>query len=110
VKHSCSESECSICSSECCADPSLIAVIPLAKKLKNCGVFGVASDEYLTYALDNRREWETRGKDIVSDMIKKVTCAAENIRELETPRKNTVNCLVEKVNNVLETLGDEIKK
>ena len=25
-------------------------VIPLAKKLKECGVFGVSSDEYLNYA------------------------------------------------------------
>jgi hypothetical protein len=33
-------------------------VIPLAKKLKQCGVFGVSSDEYLNYALENRREWE----------------------------------------------------
>lgn len=30
-------------------------VIPLAKKLKECGVFGVSSDEYLNYALENRR-------------------------------------------------------
>jgi len=30
-------------------------IIPLAKKLKDCGVFGVASDEYLNYALSNRR-------------------------------------------------------
>ena len=30
-------------------------IIPLAKKLKNCGVFGVSSDEYLNYALSNRK-------------------------------------------------------
>ena len=35
-------------------------IIPLAKKLKDCGVFGVSSDEYLNYALANRREWESR--------------------------------------------------
>ena len=29
-------------------------IIPLAKKLKNCGVFGVSSAEYLNYALNNR--------------------------------------------------------
>lgn len=29
-------------------------IIPLAKKLKNCGVFGVSSDEYLNYAMKNR--------------------------------------------------------
>jgi class 3 adenylate cyclase len=44
-------------------------VIPLAKKLKECGVFGVASAECLTYALDNRREWERKGEEIVERMI-----------------------------------------
>lgn len=29
-------------------------IIPLAKKLKDCGVFGVSSDEYLNYAMKNR--------------------------------------------------------
>ncbi|KAG7338222.1 adenylate/guanylate cyclase [Nitzschia inconspicua] len=41
-------------------------IIPLAKKLSECGVFGVSSDEYLTYAMENRREWEKKGKRIVA--------------------------------------------
>jgi 3'5'-cyclic nucleotide phosphodiesterase len=40
-------------------------VIPLTKKLKDCGVFGVSSDEYLNYALHNRDEWEAKGQGIV---------------------------------------------
>ena len=44
-------------------------VIPLAKKLKNCGVFGVSSDEYLNYAMENRREWEEKGRDFVATLI-----------------------------------------
>jgi hypothetical protein len=40
-------------------------IIPLAKKLSSCGVFGVSSDEYLNYALENRREWEKKGRDVV---------------------------------------------
>jgi hypothetical protein len=44
-------------------------VIPLAKKLKDCGVFGVSSDEYLNYAHQNRKEWETKGRDIVAEMV-----------------------------------------
>ncbi|KAG7348939.1 adenylate/guanylate cyclase with GAF and PAS/PAC sensor domain [Nitzschia inconspicua] len=44
-------------------------VIPLAKKIGECGVFGVSSDEYLEYALSNRREWEVKGMDIVADMM-----------------------------------------
>jgi hypothetical protein len=44
-------------------------IIPLAKKLKECGVFGVSSDEYLQYAVQNRKEWELKGKDIVQDYL-----------------------------------------
>jgi 3'5'-cyclic nucleotide phosphodiesterase len=44
-------------------------IIPLAKKLKDCGVFGVSSDEYLSYATQNRHEWEERGKDLVAAMV-----------------------------------------
>ena len=46
-------------------------IIPLAKKLKECGVFGVSSDEYLNYALENRREWATKGEEVVAKMIQK---------------------------------------
>lgn len=34
--------------------PQDFYIIPLAKKLKDCGVFGVSSDEYLNYAQRNR--------------------------------------------------------
>jgi hypothetical protein len=47
-------------------------IIPLSKKLSDCGVFGVSSDEYSTYALRNRKEWEQRGEDIVAEMVKRV--------------------------------------
>jgi len=43
-------------------------VIPLAKKLKECQVFGVSSDEYLNYAMSNRTEWEEKGKVVVQEM------------------------------------------
>jgi 3'5'-cyclic nucleotide phosphodiesterase len=43
-------------------------VIPLANKLKECNVFGVSSDEYLNYAINNRAEWDSRGQDIVAEM------------------------------------------
>eukprot|EP00934_Nitzschia_sp_Nitz4_P000129 Nitzschia sp. Nitz4//scaffold16_size188269//96486//104413//NITZ4_001795-RA/size188269-snap-gene-0.143-mRNA-1//-1//CDS//3329538529//129//frame0 len=46
-------------------------IIPLAKKLSDCGVFGVSSDEYLNYAMKNREEWEQKGKQVVVDMVKK---------------------------------------
>ena len=47
-------------------------MIPLAKKLEECGVFGVTSDECLNYALENRKEWEMKGKGIVEEMVEKV--------------------------------------
>jgi hypothetical protein len=46
-------------------------VIPLAQKLNVCGVFGVASAEYLNYAKQNRSEWEIRGERIVAEFAKK---------------------------------------
>lgn len=47
-------------------------IIPLARKLSDCGVFGVSSDEYLNYAVMNRNEWEKKGKDVVASMIEKL--------------------------------------
>lgn len=40
-------------------------VIPLAKKLDECGVFGVASDECLNYAMQNRILWAANGDQMV---------------------------------------------
>ncbi|CAB9511705.1 Receptor-type guanylate cyclase gcy [Seminavis robusta] len=45
-------------------------IIPLAKKLFTCGVFGVSSDEFLNYALTNRKEWEQKGQDMVQRYLK----------------------------------------
>jgi len=39
-------------------------IIPLATKLKECGVFGSAGEEYLGNALNNREEWIVKGKEI----------------------------------------------
>ena len=43
--------------------------IPLAQKLKDENVFGDASEEYLTYALSNRKEWEANGQEIVQRFL-----------------------------------------
>jgi hypothetical protein len=55
-------------------------IIPLAKKLKECGVFGVCSNEYLDYAEKNRNEWVVRGEEIVNEMVEKA-------REIWDPRE-----------------------
>jgi hypothetical protein len=52
-------------------------IIPLAKKLKDCGVFGVSSDEFLNYAMKNREEWVSRGQEIVAEMVEAVTTKRE---------------------------------
>uniref|UniRef100_A0A7R9ZSQ7 PDEase domain-containing protein n=1 Tax=Craspedostauros australis TaxID=1486917 RepID=A0A7R9ZSQ7_9STRA len=46
-------------------------IIPLAHKLKECGVFGVSSDEYLKYAQANRKEWTIRGREAVARYMSK---------------------------------------
>jgi hypothetical protein len=46
-------------------------IIPLAKKLKYCGVFGVSSDEYVNYAVSNRDEWKEKGEAIVEELLEK---------------------------------------
>jgi hypothetical protein len=53
-------------------------IIPLANKLKDCGVFGVSSDEYLGYATNNRKEWEKKGKEIVAEWIEARKAANES--------------------------------
>ena len=40
-------------------------VIPLARRLKESGAFGVSGQEYLTYAEKNRVEWAAKGRDVV---------------------------------------------
>lgn len=44
-------------------------IIPLAKKLKDCHIFGASSDEYHMYAVQNRAEWQARGQEIVQEML-----------------------------------------
>jgi hypothetical protein len=60
-------------------------VIPLANKLKDCGVFGVSSDEYLNYALTNRKEWESVGREVVADMSER--CKSEHIANMMQQRE-----------------------
>lgn len=47
-------------------------IIPLATKLKDCGVFGSAGDEYLGNALRNKAEWIEKGKLIVEEFEAKI--------------------------------------
>lgn len=43
-------------------------LIPLAMKLKECGVFGSSGYEYVSYVLKNKKEWERKGQQAVQEM------------------------------------------
>jgi hypothetical protein len=58
-------------------------IIPLAKKLKECNVFGVSSDEYLNYAVLNRAEWEERGREMVEEFMREIDPSDEAVEELK---------------------------
>jgi hypothetical protein len=44
-------------------------MFPLAKKLKDCWVFGVSSDECLGYAEANLAEWDKKGESIIQEYL-----------------------------------------
>jgi hypothetical protein len=54
-------------------------IIPLAKKLETCGVFGVSCGELLDYARDNRAEWAMKGQGIVSENLRAVKSCYEQL-------------------------------
>eukprot|EP00980_Cylindrotheca_fusiformis_P003398 scaffold757_cov74-Cylindrotheca_fusiformis.AAC.2 len=58
-------------------------VLPLAKKLQSCGVFGVSSDECLNYAEANREEWVREGQDLMEQYFSKSITADINQRLLD---------------------------
>jgi hypothetical protein len=45
-------------------------VIPVADQLKSSGFFDASIDEYAIYAHKNRAEWERRGRELVTQMVK----------------------------------------
>ena len=74
-------------------------IIPLAKKLAYCKVFGTASDEYLNYANDNRRRWEQEGGAATVAMLEKLKKQfdeedAANAQEFEQEIVHNKQCVV----------------
>ena len=47
-------------------------IIPMAQKLKDCGMFGAAGNSYLQFALSNRQQMHAQGKALVNEMISQV--------------------------------------
>jgi hypothetical protein len=66
-------------------------IIPLAQKLEVCGVFGVSSDEYLNYALSNRKMWAIQGNQMVQDFLQRIRNkkAGKNGRRTRAPRRKS---------------------
>jgi hypothetical protein len=46
-------------------------IIPLAKKLENCGEFGLSYGELLDYTRDNHSEWAVKGQEIVKENFRR---------------------------------------
>lgn len=76
-------------------------IIPLAKKLSKCGVFGVSSDEFLNYAQANRKEWEVKGQEMVQMYLQtyeqKYGKVANDLVEEEEPFDFAEDCQSQEV-------------
>lgn len=66
-------------------------IIPLAKKLETCGVFGASSQEYLNYAQNNRREWESKGEQLVKDYLSNFHQMNMEVKMTEDQMKDVVD-------------------
>ena len=85
-------------------------IIPLAKKLKECGVFGISSDEYLNYALANRAEWSSKGEEIVKDMLEEYHSAKDGKKKegrKTNKRFNNMKDIPEAAPSSSRTLSDQ---
>ena len=49
----------------------VFSVIPLAKKLDRCGVFGVSHLEFLHNAQENKKEWVKKGEEITASLLER---------------------------------------
>lgn len=81
-------------------------IIPLAKKLAECDVFGVASSEHLGYAEHNRQEWQDRGQQIVAEYVQKIQQAAENKEKAKQPDNDKVENSIDNKNNIMAPLAE----
>jgi PDZ domain-containing secreted protein len=78
-------------------------VIPLANKLKECGVFGVSGDEYLGYAVQNRNEWKAKGHASVEAMKQ---CAVAKAKKMGLIHKDITDD-IEVASATMESIVEE---
>ena len=80
-------------------------VIPLAKELKACGIFGEYGDEYLQFAIDNRKNWEKEGKRFVQNMINKAKgIKGGPVQRLGTTGKNVIQNMAKSVDSMAKSV------
>ena len=79
-------------------------VIPLARELQDCGVFGNFSNEYLQLALENREHWEARGKTVVQNYLRKLNGETDVVKE---PMLHKIGVTGK---NVIQSVGKEINQ
>jgi hypothetical protein len=56
-------------------------VLPLAIKLKECGVFGIVGNEFLAQARKNRKMWELHGEELGQSMLERAKSKAQPVKE-----------------------------
>lgn len=64
-------------------------IIPLAKKLNECGIHGIASEEYLKNAVENRRLWEEKGEKLLAKYIAERNAEEAATEELKREEKKS---------------------
>lgn len=74
-------------------------VIPLARRLQECGIFGCASSQYLSFAIANRKQWEERGQEILDALV--VTC--RQTRDMES-------CDNDEMENIVKMAMGQVSK
>ena len=47
-------------------------IIPLSKRIRNCGLFGIAGEEYFRHAQRNRHEWDNKGQELIETYMEKI--------------------------------------
>ena len=87
-------------------------IIPLAKKLNDCGIVGDAGQEYIMNAVENRRLWEEKGEYLVKAYVaeeKEEVKASEETRAKATTSASICSSLhsVRSVVLELDIDGDE---
>lgn len=65
-------------------------VIPLADKLRVCGVFGSTGNEFMRWAEQNRSEWASKGRAMVRHMRENVAVQYEKMDARQRRRRGSI--------------------